>query len=101
MINSDIQISQLIQSRFKVPKNTNLLLSNYQQNKRTPEFMIKANLPYNIGNTQTTLNKNLATCEASKVKNGKCGTCEKCYYEKDITFFIHGKYNKKRVLKND
>ena len=100
MINSDIQIAQLIQSGYKIPQNANLLLSNYEENTPTPQFMINEITPHNIGHTQTTLSKSVATCEASKVKNGKCGTCEKCYYEKDITFMIHGKFNKKRVLKN-
>jgi len=48
MINSDIQISQLIQSGYKIPKNANVLLSNYEENKPTPEFMknylIKSNI---------------------------------------------------------
>jgi hypothetical protein len=101
MLNDEIQIIQLIQSRYKIPKNANLLLSNYEENKPTPEFMINELKPHNIGYTQTTLNKKLATCEASTVKNGKCGTCEKCYNQKDITFMIHGKYNKKRILNNE
>ena len=98
MINSDIQYCQLIQSRYKIPKNANCLLSNYEVNKKTPEFMKNYLIKSNIGVTQTTLSKKLATCEASKVKNGTCGTCEKCYYDKDITFKIHGRYNKKRIL---
>ena len=98
MVNSDIIISQLIQSRYKIPKNANLLLSNYEPNKKTPEFMKNYLIKSNIGVTQTTLSKKLSTCEASKVKNGHCGTCEKCYYDKDITFKIHGRYNKKRIL---
>ncbi|SVE09977.1 uncharacterized protein METZ01_LOCUS462831, partial [marine metagenome] len=39
MCNSDIIFSQLIQSGYKIPKNANLLLSNYEPNKKTPEFM--------------------------------------------------------------
>ena len=34
MINSEIQIIQLIQSRYKIPKNANLLLSNYTPNEK-------------------------------------------------------------------
>ena len=98
MINSDIQINELIKSGYKIPKNANLLLSNYEENKKTPEFMKNYLLENNIGVTQTTLKTKLATCQASTVKNGHCGTCEKCYYEKDITFKIHGRYNKNRIL---
>ena len=98
MINSDIILSQLIQSGYKIPKNANLLLSNYEPNTKTPEFMKNYLIKSNIGVTQTTLKPKLATCQASTVKNGHCGNCEKCYYEKDITFKIHGRYNKKRIL---
>jgi len=97
MINSDIQLNQLIQSGYKIPKNANLLLSNYEPNTKTPDFMKNYLIKYNIGVTQTTLKKKLATCEASMIKNGTCGTCEKCYNEKDITFKIHGIHNKKRI----
>ena len=104
MINSEIQIIQLIQSRYKIPKNANLLLSNYTPNEKTPEFMINEITPHNIGHTQTTLNKKDASCQASTVKNGHCFQkgvmCEKCYNDKNITFMIHGKHNKKRILKN-
>ena len=98
MVNSDIILSQLIQSGFKIPKNTNLLLSNYEPNTKTPEFMKNYLRPYNIGVTQTTLKSKLATCQASTVKNGHCLDCEKCYYDKDITFKIHGRFNKQRIL---
>ena len=101
MVNSDIILCQLIQSGYKIPKNANLLLSNYEPNKKTPEFMKNYLIESNIGVTQTTLKNKLATCEASKVKNGTCGTCEKCYYNKDIWFKIHGRYNEKRVLDLD
>ena len=97
MVNSDIILSQLIQSGYKIPKNANLLLSNYEPNTKTPEFMKNYLIKYNIGVTQTTLKSKLATCEASTVKNGHCGNCEKCYYDKDISFKIHGRYNKKRI----
>ena len=97
MVNSDIILSQLIQSRYKIPKNANLLLSNYEPNKKTPDFMKNYLIKYDIGVTQTTLKSKLATCQASTVKNGHCGNCEKCYYEKDISFKIHGRYNKKRI----
>ena len=98
MFNSDIILSQLIQSGYKIPKNANLLLSNYEPNTKTPEFMKNYLIKSNIGVTQTTLKPKLATCQASTVKNGHCGNCEKCYYEKDITFKIHGRYNKNRIL---
>ena len=98
MVNSDIIISQLIQSGYKIPKNANLLLSNYEPNKKTPEFMKNYLIKSNIGVTQTTLKNKLATCEASKGKNGHCGNCEKCYYDKDISFKVHGRYNKERIL---
>jgi len=98
MVNNEIILSQLIQSRYIIPKNANLLLSNYVPNEKTPEFMKNYLLENNIGVTQTTLKTKLATCQASTVKNGHCGNCEKCYYEKDITFKIHGRYNKKRIL---
>jgi arginine repressor len=75
-----------------------LLLSNYLPNSKTPEFIKNHLIKYNIGVTQTTLIKKLSNCEASKVKNGKCGNCEKCYNVKDITFKIHGKSNKNRIL---
>ena len=97
MVNSDIIISQLIQSDYKIPTNANLLLSNYEINKKTPELILNYLLENNIGVTQTTLKKKLATCQASTVKNGHCGNCEKCYYDKDITFKIHGRHNKKRI----
>ncbi len=58
MINSDIQLNQLIQSGYKIPKNANLLLSNYEPNTKTPDFMKNYLIKYNIGVTQTTLNKN-------------------------------------------
>ena len=98
MVNSDIILSQLIQSGYKIPKNANLLLSNYEPNKKTPDFMKNYLIKYNIGVTQTTLKSKLATCHASTVKNGHCGNCEKCYYEKDISFKIHGRHNKNRIL---
>jgi len=98
MVNSDIILSQLIQSGYKIPKNANLLLSNYEPNKKTPEFMKNYLIKYDIGVTQTTLKSKLATCQASTVKNGHCLNCEKCYTDKDITFKIHGRYNKKRIL---
>ena len=97
MVNSDIILSQLIQSRYIIPKNANLLLSNYVPNEKTPEFMKNYLLENNIGVTQTTLKTKLATCQASTVKNGHCLDCEKCYNVKDITFKIHGRYNPKRI----
>ena len=98
MINADWQIQALIKSGYEIPKNANLLLSNYIPNSKTPDFIKNHLIKYNIGVTQTTLIKKLSNCEASKVKNGKCGNCEKCYNVKDITFKIHGKYNKNRIL---
>ena len=101
MVNSDIILCQLIQSGYKIPKNANLLLSNYEPNKKTPGFMKDYLIKSNIGVTQTTLKNNLVTCEASKNKGGTCEHCEKCYNDKDITFKIHGRYNKKRILDNE
>ena len=101
MINADWQLQELIKSGYEIPKNANLLLSNYELNSKTPDFIKNHLIKYNIGVTQTTLKNKLATCQASTVKNGKCGTCEKCYYVKDITFKIHGRNNKKRILDNE
>ena len=98
MVNNEIILSQLIQSRYIIPKNANLLLSNYVPNEKTPEFMKNHLIKYNIGVTQTTLKSKLATSQASTVKNGHCLDCEKCYNVKDITFKIHGKNNKNRIL---
>ena len=101
MINADWQLQELIKSGYEIPKNANLLLSNYELNSKTPDFIKNHLIKYNIGVTQTTLKNKLATCQASTVKNGKCGTCEKCYNDKDITFKIHGRSNKKRILDNE
>ena len=90
MCNSDIIYSQLIQSGYKIPKNANLLLSNYEYNKRTPQFMQDYLIKSNIGITQTTIKKSLVTCKASKKSGGLCETCTDCYNKKDITFKIHG-----------
>ena len=98
MINADWQIQELIKSGYPIPKNANLLLSNYIPNSKTPDFIKNHLIKYNICVTQTTLIKKLSNCEASMIKNGKCGTCEKCYNVKDITFKIHGRYNKNRIL---
>ena len=99
MCNSDIIFCQLIQSGYKIPKNANLLLSNYEYNTRTPQFMQDYLIKSNIGITQTTIKKSLVTCKASKKSGGLCETCTDCYNKKDITFKIHGRFNKKRVLK--
>ena len=90
MCNSDIIFSQLIQSGYKIPKNANLLLSNYEMNTRTPQFMQDYLIKSNIGITQTTIKKSLVTCKASKKSGGLCETCTDCYNKKDITFKIHG-----------
>ena len=99
MCNSDIIYSQLIQSGFKIPDNANLLLSNYEPNKKTPSFIKEYFIKYNIGVTQTTIKKSLTTCQASLKNGSKCELCTDCYTKKDITFKIHGKHNKKRILK--
>ena len=91
MCNNDIIFCQLIQSGYKIPKNANLLLSNYEYNKRTPQFMQDYLLKSNIGITQTTIKKSLVTCKASLKSGGLCETCTDCYNKKDITFKIHGK----------
>jgi len=90
MCNSDIIYSQLIQSGYKIPKNANLLLSNYEMNTRTPQFMQDYMIKSNIGITQTTIKKSLVTCKASLKSGGLCETCTDCYNKKDITFKIHG-----------
>ena len=90
MCNSDIIYSQLIQSGYKIPKNANLLLSNYEYNTRTPQFMQDYLIKSNIGITQTTIKTALVTCKASLKSGGLCETCTDCYTKKDITFKIHG-----------
>ena len=99
MCNSDIIYSQLIQSGYKIPKNANLLLSNYEYNKRTPQFMQDYLIKSNIGITQTTIKKSLVTCKASLKSGGLCETCTDCYNKKDITFKIHGLKALKRFKK--
>jgi len=99
MCNSDIIYSQLIQSGYKIPKNANLLLSNYEYNKRTPQFMQAYMIKSNIGITQTTIKKSLVTCKASLKSGGLCETCTDCYNKKDITFKIHGLKALKRFKK--
>ena len=99
MCNSDIIYSQLIQSGYNIPKNANLLLSNYEPNKKTPDFMKNYLIQYNIGITQTTTKKSLTTCKASMKKDGLCETCTDCYDKKDITFKIHGKKAMRNIKK--
>ena len=99
MCNNEIIYTQLIQSKIKIPSNVNLLLSNYIPNEKTPIFIKDYFIKFGIGVTQSTIKKSLTTCNAS-LKNGlKCNTCTDCYNKKDITFKIHGRFNKKRVLK--
>ena len=66
------------------------LLTNYEYNKRTPQFMQDYLIKSNIGITQTTIIKSLVTCKASLKSGGLCETCTDCYNKKDITFKIHG-----------
>ena len=99
MCNNDLIYSQLIQSGYKIPSNVNVLLSNYELNEKTPSFIKEYFIKYNIGVTQTTIKKSLTTCNASLKNGSKCELCTDCYTKKDITFMIHGKHNKKRILK--
>ena len=67
MINADWQIQALIKSGYEIPKNANLLLSNYLPNSKTPEFIKNHLIKYNIGVTQTTLIKKLSNCDVHTI----------------------------------
>lgn len=78
--------------------NLNVVLSNQIPNTEAPTFLKSWCNKRLISISNTTNNRKLSNCHAS-INHESCGLCERCFNHENITYFLHGKFAKKRLEK--
>jgi len=89
----DLLSKYLIEDKNVIPPNVCIRLSNAMVDTPTPQFMKDFWYKYGVTFSETSSNKNNATCHASLGKNGNCGLCRSCWNRnhKVTVYKIHGK----------
>jgi hypothetical protein len=92
---NDIALLQIDKS--EIPNNVNILFS-MPLDFKPHDFIITELRNKNIGFTEIVNRKEKSNCNAS-INSNSCGLCEKCFTDKNIRYYAHGKYAQKRLKK--
>lgn len=92
---NDIALLQIDKS--EIPNNVNILFS-MPLDFKPHDFIIKQLKEKNIGFSEIVDTKNKSNCHAS-INSESCGLCEKCFTDKNIRYYAHGKHAQKRLKK--
>ena len=85
---------------FKIPSNLKIRISNPIPDTKTPKFLIKEYKKYGLSWSESSLNRKRVNCKASyNSKSCLENNCDKCFSDKPVTYFLHGKLAKKRFKK--